>query len=362
MKPEQKTVTISLKKIVKWAIIIILILIAARLTWRVTHRSYYGLGVADSVGGDVASVSFDDGSAKLANPMSSGAFYGGNPLTEMFGNNNGSIADTRQFMKVNYSGDIKTRDVKDTARDVRGIIRDMEGRVDSETVTERYARVSFVIPKSNLDDFRDEIESLTHKKLYTENTSSENLLAQKQNIEERSDLTTKSLSDLQSEKSKAEAAHKKELAALQTQLNNLTTSVETMRTKLDTMPGVEEGSPEQVQAKMLQENYINTSNQITELKNKITQKTQTFTENKNNFNSAIAQFNNQLGEIKKDDKKFTENIETVNGSVSMQWVSIWQLAKVFSPVHPIIIIIILALILWYILKKMRIVPLVVVKW
>jgi len=358
---EQKTITFSIKKLLKWVVGLAIIIVVALFIVRSLNNAR-SIGIGDSISSDITAVDYGGGSAPSANPMGSGSFSRGMQFPQIFNQSNNSIADTREFMKVNYSGTIKTRDVTDVARDVRGIVRDMDGRIDSETVNEKYGYVSFVIPKSKLDDFRDEIESITHKKLYTENTSSQNLLNQKQNIEQNLNLTNKSLSDLQSEKTKAEAAHNKSLASLQAQLKSLTTSAETMRAKLDAMPAAEEGSPEQAQARMTQESYINFSNQVAELKNKIAQENRVFAENKKSFDSAIGQFNNQLGEIKKDDKAFAENIETVNGSVSMQWVSLWQLAKVFSPIHPIIIILLLAIIVWYILKKLRVVPLIVVRW
>jgi uncharacterized membrane protein len=76
----------------------------------------------------------------------------------------------------------------------------------------------------------------------------------------------------------------------------------------------------------------------------------------------IASTNNTIKDINTQDKKFAENIETVTGSISIQWISVWQLMKVFSPIHPIIIILVLVIILWYILKKLRIAPLLIIKW
>jgi len=361
---EQKMVTFSIKTLLKWIIGLILIIVVALFIVRSLGRSrMLGVSVGDSVSSnEITSVDFQGGETRLANPMSSGAFSRGMQIPPIFGRDNNSVSDTREFMKINYSGSIKTRDVKDTTRDVRGIVRDMDGRIDSETVNEKYGYVSFVIPKSKLDDFRDEIEAITHKKLYTENTSSQNLLNQKQNIEERTDLTNKSLSDLQSEKSKADAEYKKEIASLQAQLKEITLTAQTTKGQLDAKQSAVDGTPEYSEKKMLAYNYDALSGQIASLKNYIAEKNTKYTQNKNRLDSAIGQFNNQLGEIKKDDKAFAENIETVNGSVSIQWVSLWQLAKVFSPIHPIIIILLLVIIVWYILKRLRIAPLVVVKW
>lgn len=355
MEQGQKTITLSVKKFIIGIGILILIIIAVQFVRHFINRSYMGVGNSVS-SNDIVAVDFAGGSES----RQMGSFSGNMMFPE--NNTNGTIADTREFMKVSYSGSIQTRDVKDTTRDVRGIIRDMNGRIDNENVSEKYGSISFVIPKSNLDDFRDEIESITHKKLYTENTSSQNLLNQKQAIEERTDLTNASLSELQAEKAKAETAHTKELASLQAQVKNLSTLAEAARNQFNAMTTVVEGTPEYVQKNALANDYANYSGQVNVIKNKISEENRKYTENKKGFDTAISQFNNQLGEIKKDDKALTENIETVNGTVSIRWVNVWQLVKEVSPIPPIVITLLLVIIVWYILKKLRIVPLIVVKW
>lgn len=311
-----------------------------------------GVSVGDDVSyNEITTIDFDGGGSRtLANPMRQS--FGSNWFNQ---NENGSIADTREFMKVSYSGNIKTRDVKDTARDVRGIIRDMEGRVDSENVNEKYGYINFVIPKSNFDDFRDEIESITHKKLYTENTSSQNLLSQKQNIEEQNNITTKSLIELQNELKTLSVKHtqtvatlKKELATIQKQL-------------ADTRKRISETKDSSLLTNLyLQESYEQTGeNQANQ---RINSENTQYANQKNALDQAISANKGTLQSIANQDQKFTENIETVNGSVNIQWINSWQLAKTFSPIHPIFIIAILFIIIWYILRKTNKVPMFVFKW
>ena len=193
MIQEQKTVTVSIKKILKWLSVIIIVLLISRFGYLLSRNNSSSLR---SYSNEIPMITFTDSGSSS------------------------SISDTREFMKTSYSGNIKTRDVKNISRDIRGIIRDMDGRIDNEDISEKYGRIDFVIPKSNLDDFRDEIESLVHAKLYTETTSSQNLLNEKKSIENRSDIATKSLSDTQLEKTKLESTYSKNIASLQSQINS----------------------------------------------------------------------------------------------------------------------------------------------
>ena len=156
MIQEQKTVTVSIKKILKWLSVIIIVLLISRFGYLLSRNNSSSLR---SYSNEIPMITFTDSGSSS------------------------SISDTREFMKTSYSGNIKTRDVKNISRDIRGIIRDMDGRIDNEDISEKYGRIDFVIPKSNLDDFRDEIESLVHAKLYTETTSSQNLLNEKKSID-----------------------------------------------------------------------------------------------------------------------------------------------------------------------------------
>jgi hypothetical protein len=63
-----------------------------------------------------------------------------------------------------------------------------------------------------------------------------------------------------------------------------------------------------------------------------------------------------LANINKQDNQFADNIETVNGSVRITWISMWQMVKIFSPIHPTFIIIILGIVLGVFLNRKGKIP------
>lgn len=229
--------------------------------------------------------------------------------------NNPSINDTREFLKTSYNAEIKTRNVENLISDIKNTIRDANGRVDSSNENPKNGYVSFVIPKSNFENFKNEIESITNKKLITEGVSSENLLSQKQNIEEQNKIATASLLALQTEQKNLIARHNQTLIDLQNNTKDTTLLLQNIS---------------------LENSSFNAKNQ--------------------NLKNQISNVKAQLANIAQQDSNFNNNIETVNGSISVQRISLWQLVKIFSPVSPVIIIIVLVIIFWFILRKKSYIP------
>ncbi len=245
---EQKTIKVSRKKLA-WAIIILIIV---GIWWSNRSPRYYDIMPAIMGGARDTAVSSVAPSAPMMD--SSGTemmyyppdYYRGNP----------DITDPRQFMKTSYNADIKTRNVKATLRDVKNIVTETGGRIDNQQESEKYAYLGFVVAKDKFETFRDEVESLTYAKLVIVNVSSENLLGQKQWLEEQ----------------------------------------------LKTATGT------------------------------------------------------RLAELQKQDVKFGNNIDTVNGYVSVSWTSYWEMAKLLSPIHPGWLILILAIVAWKILGRFGYIP------
>src|SRR3989344_3583204 len=142
----RRVIRLSVKKII-WAIIIIVALI-----W---------LGRGFLLGGLIRPAIMEDRSVGVSLPSASSDYYPGN-----YNNRQPDITDTREFLKTSYAGQIKTRQVGEIVNDVKNAVRDVEGRVDSLNSSEKYGRVTFVVPKSRFEEFRSAVESLTHKKLY----------------------------------------------------------------------------------------------------------------------------------------------------------------------------------------------------
>ncbi len=230
-------------------------------------------------------------------------------------NQNPLINDTREFLKTNYSAAIKTRSVESILLEAKDIVRNVNGRIDNSNENPENGYIGFVIPKSNFENFKYEIEGITHKKLLTENISSENLLGKKQSIESQQEQSNSSLAALQKEQGILIANHNQALKDLQNSTSDMEISFQN-----------------------------------------ISHENSNFDTRNQNLKNQITNMKTRLVDIAQQDLSFNNNIETVSGYISVERISLWEMAKIFSPVSPIIIIIILVLVVWYLLKRKSVIP------
>ena len=173
----RRVIRLSLKKII-WIIVIVLVVLwLGRGFWSSSRMGFDATTVNKSYAPGVMMPRIDDD------------YYRGDYSQS-------DISDTREFLKTSYYGQIQTRRVAEIVDDVKNEVRDVEGRVDSLSSSEKYGSISFVVPKSRFEEFRIGVEALTHRKLYAEDISSDNLLNQKQNLEQRTGVSVESLATL----------------------------------------------------------------------------------------------------------------------------------------------------------------------
>jgi hypothetical protein len=132
--------------------------------------------------------------------------------------NNLPISDAREFLKKDYNATIRTRDVETLTTRVQTMVRGFNGRVDGSSSSEKFGYISFVVPASSLDAFRLEIKSLVPNKLYIEQTSTQNLLPQKQVIEEQRANVSNTLAQLADSRNQLVASHLSRISGLQSRL------------------------------------------------------------------------------------------------------------------------------------------------
>ena len=266
-------------------------------------------------------------------------YYGGEP----------SIKDTREFLKTSYNAQIKTRDVSRVISDTKNAIRDVEGRIDSLNSSEKSGYISFVVPKSKFSEFQNTMESLTHKKLYVENISSQNLLSEKQSIEEQTTNATSTREKLLKDKAAIDAWYTKKIADLKKELTATQTQLASVRALIaKTTNETELVSLRQQETSLVFQEADNKKDQTSDTAYHVSQLA--------SINAQIANIDQTIVAIGKQDTKFTDNIETVTGSVNIQWITLCALFKIFSPIPPSIIILIVIAILgyWFIRKGPKI--------
>lgn len=326
---QRRVIRLSIKKIV-WAVVIIVVLL-----W---------LGKGFLFGNFLRPTSFEDRSGGAVPSSLPADYYYPDEYRQR-----PDITDTREFLKTSYAGYLKTRDVSEMVKEVKNAVRDVEGRVDSLNSSDRYGYVSFVVAKSRFEEFRSAVEGLTRKKLYREDISSQNLLSQKQGLELQTETATKRLADLEKNKTDLNARHNSALASLRAELSNVQN-----RLVLVQQEKAVAQSSDQVAAWQREETSL--LQQKAAIQGRQTEENRVYNSQSQSLTTQIGQVNSQLQNLGQQDTQFANNIETVNGSVAVTWVSWWQLAKIFSPIHPTIVIIVLALLLLFYLNRRGYIP------
>ncbi|MFA6585973.1 MAG: hypothetical protein WCS86_02310 [Candidatus Paceibacterota bacterium] len=206
----------------------------------------------------------------------------GAPSVDLYHREELPITDNREFLKVNYNATLRTRNVIDLRNRLEIIIRGFGGRVDSSNSGEKNGYINFVIPKDRLDAFKIEIEDLVGKKFYNEQLSSQNLLGDKQRIEENQKQAEKNLGNLQAERAQIIREHNQNISSYQ--------------------------------------NEVDIINENKSYQTKI-----------NNIDLSIKSMQASLKKIQSQDKNFLDNVATVNGSISLNWISLWEMADIYLP-------------------------------
>ncbi len=235
------------------------------------------------------------------------------------------ITDNREFLKTSYNASIRTRDVTSTGAKIETIVRGSAGRVDSSSLGDENGYISFSIPSDKFMLFREQIKDLAAAKLFTENINSENLLPQKQSIEERQEEIEKNLTSLKTRRAEivrnhngAESIYQQKITTLQNEENLLL--AELYR---------DMSTPER-------KVQINTRlQQIAAEKSALSGKRST--ENRN-YKNNLAQIDQELrwaeeGKqyVEKEDKNLADNLDTVSGHISLSKINLWGIADLYAP-------------------------------
>lgn len=133
-----------------------------------------------------------------------------------------------------------------------------------------------------------------------------------------------------------------ELSSIKSQLNDLRKLIKST------------DDPDTLNSLRAQENTLNSRESVQ--KQKLAAENSSYSTQNNNLDSQIKSQNDSLVNVNKQDVKFEDNIETVNGSINVSWISVWEMVRAFSPVPPEILAIVFVIIFWNILAWFGYVP------
>lgn len=206
------------------------------------------------------------------------------------------VTDTREFLKTYYNASMRTRDVSSTVRRVETTVRGHGGRIDQMSAALKYGSVSFSISQNKFEAFRTELESFVNERFLTVNISSQNMLPQKVSIEEQQKQADKTLADYKVARQKLVAAHASTVRVLEAKIASEKDSLV-----------------------------------LAELTKELANENASYQSQLRTADDAIKYAEEWQKAVVTQDKALLENVGTVNGTVSLEWISLWDIALVYLP-------------------------------
>lgn len=247
--------------------------------------------------------------------------------------------DTRELLKVNYGVDMRTRDVPGLTRHVETTVRGHGGRIDQESSSPESGYVSFVVPMSKYDAFRSELEDLVDSRFLTVNIQSSNMLPQKQSIEDQQKQADSTLADYQASRAKLVTAHAGTVKSLQAQIDADTQALAVLR--------------QQPQTYDVQTQVQTMSDDLASLQSQLANENADYKQQLSYADESIKSAQDWQKAVKTQDQALMDNVATVNGSVSIEWISLWEMARVYLPGYWIPAIFAILTILSYLWDRRR---------
>lgn len=249
--------------------------------------------------------------------------------------------DTREFLKTDYSAEIKTRTVEKLQRQIQTMIRGYGGRVDETIVSPRYGYVSFVIPKTALDSFTFELRQTVPPRFLVERETNKNLLPDKQKIEGETGAAERNLGGLEADRQKLINEHAAKVSSLEKKIGSYNYRIAALKIEMTQATTTER------QAKI--------SAQIAAFSTQRATYTQLLAQENAYFKSAlyrletsIANVNSHLVDLDNQDQALVDDVETVEGSISLEWISFFELLNLYVPIYWILGGLVIALVAGYV--------------
>lgn len=240
--------------------------------------------------------------------------------------------DTREFLKTGYDLSVKSREVEKLTKRTQTIIRGYGGRIDSISVNEKRANIKFIIPKSNFDNFQEEVKDDLNPKLISEHTNSQNLLQEKRAIETGNEKTSLEIARLEEQRELLNKSHSKVV-------NDLNKEIKEYKYNLSVYKN--ETTTSTARQKIINNNIYYYSNLISKTEELFNQENINYNSVINTIDSMLTTEQVELSELEQSDQDFINVVETVEGHVAIKWVSISEIVEIYVPYYKYILLVLL---------------------
>ncbi len=231
-------------------------------------------------------------------------------------------SDTREFLKTDYQATIKTRSVETLGNRIQTIVRGYGGRIDSASIQTRYAYLSFVVPKKTFETFKAEIKTLVPARFMTESIGTQNLLPQKRSIEEQTRAVSENITRIKKDRDALEAQHRTTVASLQRQLRGIVAEIQTLKAEVTTDPSRQKQIAERITILESEQRRLNRN---------LADENAQYNTKRDTLDAEIKNAEYQRTNLDKQDDTLIENVETVQGSIAIEWISIPKIIGLYMP-------------------------------
>lgn len=232
------------------------------------------------------------------------------------GNGELPVSDTRSFLKTSYRAEVDTRHVGDNMLRAESLIRSLGGRIDTMTETPEYGYLGFVVPSDRFAELRIQIKNLEKSRFIRENINAQNLLPQKQSLEEQDASLTEKKASLTAERNGLIGRHNRTIADLGTQYTQAVDSYERQA----------------IQSRIDSENA-------------------SYRKSLASYDAQIKSIDAAIAGVKKSDKNLLDNVATVNGVVSFDHISTWEYVHRYTKHFEIPFLLLLAALFSYVFYR-----------
>lgn len=275
---------------------------------------------SSGVGGDPNELGVSYGEATGLGEKNSAFNKVARRLTGYFGSTPAS--DTREFLKTDYHANIKTRKVGVMANRIQTFVRGFDGRVDTLSVDSRHAYITFVVPKDSFENFKEEIKSLVPDRFISEEDRSQNLLPQKKSIEQQTNSVSQILDGLQKDRAALINRHNTAIISLRRQLNGIFSEIKKLQLEITT---------DTIRQQQINSLIAYLQSQQRRVNQNISNENSRYNSELSSLDYKIKNSESQLKNLAAQDDMLAKTVETIEGSVSIEWISLFEILKLYVP-------------------------------
>jgi hypothetical protein len=254
------------------------------------------------------------------------------------------IKDAREFLKTTYSAAAHSRHVEESVQRIQVSIRGFGGRIDSSSSAERSGFVTFAVPADRFDGFKNEIKNLFGERFYSEHINTENLLPQKESIENQQQGAQKTLDQLRMELNRLIKNHSRIVAAIQSEIDANAVELANLRAEV---------AEDRIRREIIFNRIWELSRKNSDLGNCLHNENRQFSSNQYSYHSQIRNQEFNLANLDEQDRHLMKTVATVRGSISLSWISIWEIIDLYVPLYWLAALFLAGAVFFYFLHRRR---------